>query len=97
MRCRVPTRVAVACSVVVVAATALAASITHLAGFVAEGGDVLDTVLSIVIFTVPGVIIGGQLGPQLSRRVKGEALIHILGWIFLAVAVITLAERVLGG
>ena len=97
MRCRVPTRVAVATSVVVVAVTALAASVTHLAGFVQDGGSTLDTVFSIVIFTVPGVIIGGQFGPQLSRRVRGESLIHLLGWIFLAVAVITLGEVVLGG
>ena len=96
MRCRVPTRVAVATSVVVVAVTALAASVTHLGGFISGGGSTLDTVLSIVIFAVPGVIIGGQLGPQLSRRVRGEALIHLLGWIFLAVALITLAEVLLG-
>lgn len=97
MRCRVPTRVAVATSVVVVAVTALAASVTHVAGLVAEGGSAIDTVLSIVIFTVPGVIIGGQLAPILSKRVRGESLIHLLGWIFLAVAVLTLAEVVLGG
>jgi hypothetical protein len=33
----------------------------------------------------------------LSKRVRGESLIHLLGWIFLAVAVLTLAEVVLGG
>lgn len=97
MRCRVPIRVAVACSVVVVAVTALAASVTHLLGFVAEGGSSLNTVFSIVVFTVPGVIIGGQLAPMLSQRVRGDALIHLLGWLFLAVAVITLGEVVIGG
>ncbi len=96
MRCRVPTRIAVATSVVVVAVTALAASATHIVGFVTDGGSGLDTVLSIVIFTVPGVILGGQLAPLLSQRVRGESLIHLLGWIFLAVAVLTLGEVLLG-
>lgn len=97
MRCRVPTRVAVATSVVVVALTALAASVTHIAGFVSEGGAVINTVLSIVVFTVPGVLIGGQLGPQLSRRVAERTLIRWLGWLFVGVAMITLGEVVVGG
>lgn len=91
-RCRVPSRVTVATSVVVVAVTALAASITHLLDFISAGAGEIDTVLSLVVLTVPGVIIGGQLGPQLSKRVKEVPLIHSLGWLFLVVAVVTLAE-----
>lgn len=94
MRCRIPTRVTVATSVVVVAVTALAASVTHFIDFLQEGGDVLDTVLSVIIFTIPGVIIGGQFGPLLSRRVRGQALINFLGWLFLVVALLTLGEAV---
>ena len=97
MRCRIPSRVVVATSVVVVALTALAASITHFVDFVSGSGDALDTVLSIVIFTVPGVIIGGQLGPTLSRRIQGARLIRLLGWLFLVVAAVTLGEALLGG
>lgn len=97
MRCRIPTRVAVATSVVVVAATALAASVTHFIDFAIDPGDTLDTVLSIVAFTVPGVIIGGQLGPLLSQRVRGRRLVQLLGWLFLVVAAITLGEALLGG
>jgi hypothetical protein len=92
MRCRIPTRVAVATSVAVVAMTALAASVTHLVGFVQDGGAVIDTVMSIVIFTVPGVLIGGQLGPALTRRVPEKALIRSLGILFLVVAALTLGE-----
>lgn len=91
-RCRVPSRVSVASSVVVVAVTALAASVTHLIEFVNAGSGEIDTVLSLVIFTVPGVIIGGQLGPQVSKRVKEVPLIHSLGWLFLLVAIVTLFE-----
>jgi len=97
IRCRIPTRVTVATSAAIVAVTALAASVTHFAGFVQDGGDTLGVVFSIVIFTVPGVIIGGQLAPKLSQRVKGEDLVHFLGWLFLAIGLLTLAEVVLAG
>ena len=96
IRCRIPTRVTVATSAAVVAVTALAASVAHFVGFVQDGADTLAIVLSIVIFTVPGVIIGGQLAPKLSQQVKGEDLIRFLGWLFLAVGLLTLAEVALG-
>ena len=95
-RCRVPSRVTVATSVAVVAVTALAASITHLIEFASAGGDDLSTVTSIVVFTVPGVIIGGQIGPQIARRVPDQRLVRSLGWLFLLIGVITLVEA-LGG
>lgn len=95
-RCRIPTRVTVATSVVVVAVTALAASITHLADLASSSSEDLDTVLSLVIFTIPGVIIGGQLGPRVVRRIDGDALIRALGWLFVLVGTITLVEAWIG-
>lgn len=95
MRCRIPSRVAIATSVVVVAVTALAASVTHLVGFVNDSGDSMATVLSIVIFTVPGVVVGGQFAPLLSRWVQGAKLIIFLGWLFAAIGIITVAEALL--
>jgi len=95
MRCRIPSRVTVSTSVVVVAVTALAASVTHLTGFLQEGAGTIETVLSLVAFTVPGVLIGGQLGPQITNRVPEKALIRFLGWLFLAVAAVTLGEVLL--
>ena len=96
-RCRVPTRVAVATGVVVVAVTALVASIAHLIDFVQTGGDSLETVRDIIVFTVPGVIIGGQLGPQVTRRVSERTLLRTLGWLFLFIAIVTLMEAAVGG
>ncbi|MFQ5522857.1 MAG: sulfite exporter TauE/SafE family protein [Acidimicrobiia bacterium] len=95
MRCRIPTRVTVATSVVVVAITALAASITHLVDFVSAGTS-LETVLALVIFTVPGVVIGGQLGPQLTRQVPEHTLMRFLGVLFVGVSLLTLGEVVFG-
>lgn len=97
MRCRIPSRIVVSTSVVVVALTALAASVTHLIDFVADAEGAIDTVLSIVMFTVPGVIIGGQLGPLLSARIDGQRLVRLLGWLFVIVGLITISEALLAG
>lgn len=91
-RCRIPSRVAIAVSVTTVAATALAASITHLVDFIRTPDANGALILSIVIFTIPGVIIGGQLGPKITGRVPERTLIRSLGWLFVAVAAITIWE-----
>jgi len=94
-RCRVPSNVSVATSVFVVALTALAASAGHFARFTQTGGEVLNTVLSIVIFTVPGVIIGGQLGSRVASRVPQHTLERGLGLLFILVGALTLGEVIL--
>ena len=91
-RCRVPSAVSVATSVFVVALTALSAVGGHLFRFAQTGGDVMDTVLSIVIFTVPGVIIGAQLGSMVASRIPASALERGLGVLFMIIATVTLAE-----
>ncbi len=95
LRCKVPSRVAVATSVFVVAVTALVASTGHFIKFVQTGGDTLNTVLSLVIFTVPGVIIGGQIGPLVSSRISQHTLERGLAALFIIVAVLMLGEVVL--
>ncbi len=94
-RCRVPSRVAVASSVFVVAVTALVASSGHFVKFVQTGGETLKTVLSIVIFTVPGVIIGGQLGSLVSSRISQHTLERGLAILFIFVAALTLGEVII--
>jgi hypothetical protein len=89
-RCRVPSAVAVATSVFVVAITALVASTGHFIKFVQTGGETLNTVLSLVIFTVPGVIIGGQLGPLVASRISQQTLERGLAILFIIVAVLML-------
>jgi uncharacterized membrane protein YfcA len=91
-RCRIPSRVAIAVSVTTVAITALAASVTHLIDFIQTPDADGALILSIVVFTIPGVIIGGQLGPRITGRVPERTLIHSLGWLFVAVAAVTIWE-----
>lgn len=94
-RCRVPSSVAVATSVFVVAVTVLAAAGGHVYSFVQVGGDTLTTVGNLVVFTVPGVIIGGQFGARVAQRIPQTALERSLGFLFIFIAALTLGEVVL--
>ena len=94
-RCRVPSKVSVATSVFVVALTALSASASHFIRFTQAGDEVLNTVLSIVIFTVPGVIIGGQLGSRVASHGPQHTLERGLGVLFMMVGALTLGEAIL--
>lgn len=94
-RCRVPSRVSVATSVFIVALTALTASVGHFVRFAQTGGEVLTTVLSIVIFTVPGVILGAQLGSRVASHIPQKVMERGLGVLFILVAALTLGEVLL--
>lgn len=93
-RCRVPSKVAVASSVFIVAVTALSASIGHVIKFAQAGDEVLTTVAKLLIFTVPGVIIGGQLGPKVANVISQHVMEHSLGILFLLVGVLMLGQVV---
>ncbi len=89
-RCRVPSAVSVGTSVLVVAVTALAASAGHFYKFAQAGGETLQIVLNLVIFTVPGVIIGGQIGSLLSGKIPQKIFERSLGILFVLVALLML-------
>jgi Predicted permeases len=91
-RCRVPSSVSVATSVFVVAITALVASAGHIFQ-VAQGGLTgLTTMGNLLLFTVPGVIIGAQLGPMLAQRVPDRVMEIGLGILFTITAGLLLFE-----
>jgi len=89
-RCKVPTPVAVGTSIFVVVLTVLVASIGHFYEFAKEGGDVLEQVINIIIFTVPGVIIGGQLGPKLQRVLPEDKMKVSISIAFLLIGLFML-------
>ena len=91
-KCKIPSKVAVATSVFSVAFTALVAGTAHFISFVSAGGDTLSTVLNLVVFTVPGVVIGGQIGPYVATRISQHALEKTLGGLFVFVAILTLGQ-----
>lgn len=91
-RCKVPSKVSVATSVFVVAVTALTAASGHFLRFLQAGEGTMNAVLSICLFTIPGVILGGQIGSSVASRIPQRMLETGLGFLFLAVASITLYE-----
>lgn len=98
-RCKVPSKVAVATSVFIVAVTALSASVGHAVRFARSGEETLRLVLSIVIFTIPGVVIGGQIGSFIAAKIPQKLLEKVLAFLFLGVAALMIGEtlyRLLG-
>ena len=73
----------------------LTAASGHLYKFVQSGGDALSTVLNIVIFTVPGVVIGGQLGSIVATRIPQTILERALAFLFILVAAFMLGGVIL--
>jgi uncharacterized membrane protein YfcA len=91
-RCRVPSSVSVATSVFVVAITALIASAGHVYEIAQGGLTGLSTMANLLLFTVPGVVIGAQLGPLLAERVPDRVMEIGLGVLFTITAGLLLFE-----
>lgn len=91
-RCRVPSSVSVATSVFVVAITALIASAGHALQIAQEGLTSLTTMGNLLLFTVPGVVIGAQLGPEVAKRVPDRVMEIFLGCLFTVTAGLLLFE-----
>ena len=94
-RSKVPSKVAVATSVFTVAFTAMVAAVGHLVNFASAGGETLGIVFGLVIFTAPGVVIGGQLGPLVATKISQHALEKTLGVLFILVAMLVIGQMIL--
>ena len=90
-RCKVPSLVAVGTSIFVVVITVLVASVAHVYGFAKEGEGVLDLAMQVAMFTVPGVLIGGQIGPRVQARVDPDKMKVLVSWIFMGVGAFMLS------
>ena len=84
-RCKVPTAVAVATSVFSVVVTVLVASVGHFYEFIQDGGDALNQVVNIIVFTIPGVIIGGQIGPKIQKSIPEDIMKMSISILFIIV------------
>lgn len=87
-RHRVPLPVAAATSVFVVIVVAASAAFTQIASQIAAGGW-QAVPWNLVVYTVPGVLIGGQLGPWLQGRLRPQLMIRAYGWLFLIIGIAT--------
>lgn len=94
-RNHVPVAVAAATSVFIVIVTIAAASFTQVSALIAAGG-VNAIPWNLVCYTIPGVIIGGQIGPRLqgkvAQRTMERTIAILFGIIGLAMGYIALRE-----
>lgn len=86
VRCKIPAPVAVATSVFLVVITVLFASIGHIVNFCQSSNqEVLTQVCKIIVFTAPGVLIGGQLGPWVQTKVNPEIMKIVISILFVLI------------
>jgi uncharacterized membrane protein YfcA len=82
---RIPVPVAAASSLVVLILTVVSASFVHVTTLVSQGG-LAAIPWHLVIYTIPGVVIGGQLGPRLQGRVRDVVMKRAIGVVFAIIA-----------
>lgn len=84
--CKMPVSVAVATSVFVIIITVAVASGTHVYALISEGG--LEAVpWHLVIYTAPGVIIGGQIGSRLQGKFDSDKMEKIFAGLFAVIGI----------
>ncbi len=94
-RCKIPVAVSAATSVFVIAVTVLAGSVTAIFGLLQRGG--LDAVpWNLVVYTVPGAVIGGQLGARFQGRISSKTTERFIAILFAIVGIAFLATILLG-
>ena len=85
-RCKVPAPVAVATSVFVVVITVLVASVGHFYEFFAHADiAAVNEIVNVIIYTIPGVIIGGQIGPALQKKLPEDIMKMSVSILFVLV------------
>jgi len=93
----IPVGTAAATSVAIVMLTVLLATVTLVAQLIRDGG-VGAVPWNLICYEVPGVLIGGQIGPRLQGLVPQRTMERAIGILFivLAVAMMTVALKKFG-
>ncbi|MDH3619676.1 MAG: sulfite exporter TauE/SafE family protein [Gammaproteobacteria bacterium] len=93
----VPVAVAAATSVLVVIVTVAFASTTLAAQLIKAGGWTAVP-WNLLVYDIPGVLIGGQIGPRLQGKIAPHIMRRAIAILFivLAIAMMTVAARKLG-
>lgn len=82
---------AIGTTVFIVFVTTLVASASHLVALSLSHDQALfQKILDIVAFTIPGVLIGGQLAPMLTMKVKVETMKQLLRVSFVVIGSVML-------
>ena len=98
LRSKIPVRVAIGTNHIVVATTAVAASLTHVFGGGLVGAHSIDlatTPWNMVIFTVPATVTGGQIAPYVTSTFSTRTLKLFVASLFVLIsaALYVLASR----
>jgi len=89
-RCKVPPPVAVGTSIFVVVITVMVASAGHFYSFFKEGPETFYQVINLLIFTAPGVIIGGQLGAKIQSSIPEDKMKVGIAFLFAGIGLFML-------
>ena len=88
-KCKVPSPVAVGTAVFCVVVTVLVASLGHFYEFAFHSAEgTISESLSVAKFTIPGVLIGGQIGPKLQKLLPEMYLKYGLAVLFVLISVL---------
>mgnify|MGYP006288681169 CR=1 FL=1 len=90
LRTEVPVRVAIGTNHIVVALTAVLASVVHVFGGGLVGGHSLSlatTPWNMVVFTVPATVIGGQIAPYVSNALETDTIKNGVGVLFAVISI----------
>jgi len=92
---KLPVPIASGTSVFLVAMSATIGIITHLFFLISNKEfNIFAKVLPIVIFTIPGVILGAQLGVYLSKNIKIKFMEKFVGILFFIVGILMIITLV---
>ena len=95
-KCKVPPPVAVATSIFVVVITVLVASLGHFYEFAMHAeSSVFNQIANVIVYTIPGVVIGGQLGPYMQKKLPEDKMkvgVSVLFVIVGGIMLVTLAN-----
>ncbi|WP_058827472.1 sulfite exporter TauE/SafE family protein [Haloferax sp. Q22] len=87
---KVPVRVAIGTNHIVVALTAILASLVHVFGGGIVGGHSLSlatTPWNMVVFTVPATVLGGQIAPYVSNALETDVIKNFVGVLFAVISI----------
>jgi len=90
LRSSIPVRIAIGTNHIVVAVTAIIASLVHIFGGGLIGGHAMDlatTPWNMVVFTVPATVTGGQVAPYVSAALDTGTIKQGVGVLFAVIAV----------
>jgi uncharacterized membrane protein YfcA len=89
LRSSIPVRVAIGTNHIVVATTAIIASLTHVFGGGLVGGHSMNLALTpwnMVVFTVPATVLGGQIAPYVAAALDTDTLKRFVAFVFAVIA-----------